>query len=65
MLPIDKVVFILIYVPMGIFVLILSPLLLQKRGRKTTGRIDYAGAISVTAASMLIVYGIVTAEHNG
>lgn len=54
----------LFYVPVGILVLILSPKILQKGTRKK-GRIDYAGAISVTVALMLIVYGIVTAEHNG
>jgi EmrB/QacA subfamily drug resistance transporter len=55
----------LIYVPLGIIVLILSPKLLQKAGRKATGRVDYIGAILVTVSSMLIVYGIVTAEHSG
>lgn len=55
----------LIYVPMGIFVLILSPLLLQKAERKATGRVDYIGAILVSVSLMLIVYGIVTAEHSG
>jgi EmrB/QacA subfamily drug resistance transporter len=54
----------LFYVPVGILVLVMSPKLLQKGTRKV-GRIDYAGAISVTAALILIVYGIVTAEHNG
>lgn len=55
----------LIYVPLGIIVLILAPKLLQKVGRKATGRVDYLGAILVTISSMLIVYGIVTAEHSG
>ncbi|WP_010096263.1 MFS transporter [Ornithinibacillus scapharcae] len=55
----------LIYVPLGIIVLIFSPKLLQKTRRKATGRVDYIGAILVTVSSMLIVYGIVTAEHNG
>jgi EmrB/QacA subfamily drug resistance transporter len=55
----------LIYVPLGIIVLILSPQLLQKVGRKATGRVDYIGAILVTVSSMLIVYGIVTAEQSG
>jgi EmrB/QacA subfamily drug resistance transporter len=54
----------LFYVPVGILVLILSPKILRKGTRKK-GRIDYAGAFSVTAALMLIVYGIVSAEHNG
>lgn len=55
----------LLYVPLGIIVLILSPKLLQKTGRKATGCVDYIGAILVTVSSMLIVYGIVTAEHSG
>lgn len=54
----------LIYVPIGILALILSPGLLQK-GVRRNGRIDYAGAISVTTAIVLFVYGIVIAEHNG
>ncbi|MGG3558760.1 MFS transporter [Peribacillus frigoritolerans] len=54
----------LIYVPIGILVLVLSPGLLQK-GILRKGRIDYAGAISITAAIVLFVFGIVTAEHNG
>ncbi|MFP3918906.1 MFS transporter [Lysinibacillus telephonicus] len=54
----------LFYVPVGILVLILSPKLLQK-GTKKKGKIDYAGAISVTASLIMIVYGIVTAERNG
>lgn len=54
----------LFYVPVSILVLVLSPKLLQK-GTKRIGQIDYAGAFSVTAALILIVYGIVTAEHNG
>ncbi|WP_121613560.1 MFS transporter [Mesobacillus foraminis] len=54
----------LFYVPVGILVLILSPKLLEK-GKRKIGRIDFAGAVSVTAALVLIVYGIVTAEHSG
>lgn len=55
----------LIYVPLGIIVLTLSPKILQEAGRKATGRVDYIGAILVTVSSMLIVYGIVTAEQSG
>jgi EmrB/QacA subfamily drug resistance transporter len=54
----------LIYVPIGILILLLSPGLLQK-GKRLTGRIDYAGAISVTTALVLLVYGIANAEHSG
>ncbi|MCS0788518.1 MFS transporter [Cytobacillus firmus] len=54
----------LIYVPIGILVLVLTPGLI-KQGVRRNGRIDYAGAISVTVAIVLFVYGIVTAEHTG
>lgn len=55
----------LIYVPFGIVVLILSPMFLQKTVRKAAGRVDYLGAILVTVSLMLIVYGIVMAEQLG
>ncbi|GGJ45004.1 MFS transporter [Virgibacillus salexigens] len=54
-----------IYVPLSILVLILSPKLLQKSGQRLKGRIDYVGAALATASLMLIVYGIVSAEHSG
>ncbi|WP_391560284.1 MFS transporter [Robertmurraya sp.] len=54
----------LIYVPIGIFILLLSPGLLQK-GKRMSGRIDYSGAISVTTALVLLVYGVANAEHSG
>lgn len=54
----------LINVPVGIVALLLSPGLLAK-GIRRKGSIDIAGSISVTASLVLIVYGIVTAEHNG
>jgi EmrB/QacA subfamily drug resistance transporter len=54
----------LFYVPVGVIVLLLAPKLLQKYMPKT-GRIDYAGAIAVTTALVLIVFGIVNVEHNG
>ncbi|HZG58737.1 MFS transporter [Paenibacillus sp.] len=54
----------LINVPVGIVAILLSPALLAK-GVRRQGSIDVSGAISVTAALVLIVYGIVTAEHNG
>ncbi|WP_080848181.1 MFS transporter [Cytobacillus gottheilii] len=54
----------LFYVPVGIIVFLLAPKLLKK-GTPKAGRIDYAGAISITASLVLLVYGIVTAEHSG
>ncbi|UQZ33447.1 MFS transporter [Paenibacillus sp. PK3_47] len=54
----------LFYVPVSLFILFLAPKLLQS-GKRKAGRIDYAGAISVTSALVMIVYGIVTAEQKG
>jgi EmrB/QacA subfamily drug resistance transporter len=54
----------LIYVPIGIIILLLSPGLLQK-GMRMSGRIDYSGAISVTTALVLLVYGVANAEQSG
>lgn len=54
----------LINVPVGILALLVSPGLLPK-GKKRKGSIDIIGSLFVTAALVLIVYGIVTAEHNG
>lgn len=54
----------LINVPVGILALLLAPALLT-RGTRKEGSIDVIGSIFVTAAIVLLVYGIVTAEHNG
>ncbi|PAE07585.1 MFS transporter [Terribacillus saccharophilus] len=54
----------LIYVPLGLLVLYLSFRILDKGNRKK-GKIDYAGAITVTAALMLLVFGIVNAQESG
>lgn len=54
----------LINVPVGILALLLAPSLLSK-GQRRKGSIDVAGSIFVTAALVLVVYAIVTAEHNG
>jgi len=54
----------LINVPVGIIALILSPRLLSK-GTRGKGSIDIIGSVFVTAALVLIVYGIVTAEQHG
>ncbi len=54
----------LIYVPFGIIVLLIAPKILQK-GLPKKGHIDYAGAITITAALVLIVYGIINVEHSG
>jgi len=54
----------LINIPVGLLVLAASPPLLSK-GQRRKGGIDLFGALFVTAALILAVYGIVTAEHNG
>ncbi|MCR8641065.1 MFS transporter [Paenibacillus sp. N1-5-1-14] len=54
----------LINVPVGIIALLLAPKLLAK-GTRGKGSIDIIGSIFVTAALVLVVYGIVTAEQNG
>jgi EmrB/QacA subfamily drug resistance transporter len=54
----------LINIPVGLLVLLVSPALLSK-GMLRKGSVDLFGALSVTAALVLAVYGIVTAEHNG
>jgi len=54
----------LINVPVGIIALLIAPGLLAK-GIRRKGSIDIVGSIFVTAALVLLVYGIVTAEHNG
>ena len=54
----------LINVPIGVLVLAATPALLPPvQGRR--GRVDVAGALSVTAALSLAVYGIVTANDRG
>lgn len=54
----------LIYVPLGIVVLLLALKLLPNTVTKS-GKIDYAGAVTITASLVLLVYGIVNAEHSG
>lgn len=54
----------LINVPIGIAVLALTMTLLPK-GTRQQGRVDYLGAISITAVLILLVYAIVTANNVG
>jgi len=54
----------LINVPLGAAVLAFSPMVLQ-RSIPSRGSIDVTGAFSVTAALVLAVYAIVTAEQAG
>jgi EmrB/QacA subfamily drug resistance transporter len=56
----------LINLPIGVAVVLLSLKLLPKAHTVTQpGRIDFAGAITVTAALMLAVYAIVNGNTNG
>jgi EmrB/QacA subfamily drug resistance transporter len=54
----------LVNVPIGIAVLALTRMLLP-HGKRHKGRVDYLGAFSITAALILLVYAIVTANDAG
>jgi EmrB/QacA subfamily drug resistance transporter len=54
----------LINIPVGLIVLVLSPGLLLK-GATRKGKVDILGAILATAALILMVYAIVSAESAG
>ena len=51
--------------PVGVLVYALSVRLLPKQPGFSTGRVDVAGAITVTASLMLAVYAIVNANEEG
>ena len=56
----------LVNVPIGIAVVVLSLRLLPaSRGRTGTGRLDVAGALTVTGSLMLAVYAIVNGNQDG
>jgi EmrB/QacA subfamily drug resistance transporter len=56
----------LVNLPVGIAVFALCLLLLPgERGQAQTGRVDVAGAVTVTAALMLAVYAIVNGNDKG
>jgi EmrB/QacA subfamily drug resistance transporter len=56
----------LVNIPVGAVVFFLSLRLLPtERGPAATGRVDVAGAITVTAALMLVVYAIVNGHEKG
>jgi EmrB/QacA subfamily drug resistance transporter len=54
----------LINVPLGLLVLALIPAVLRKSAR-SSGKVDWFGAITVTGALVTLVYAIVTAETAG
>ena len=56
----------LVNIPVGVAVVVLSLRLLPAApGIKTEGRLDFAGAVTVTTALMLAVYAIVNGNGNG
>jgi EmrB/QacA subfamily drug resistance transporter len=55
----------LVNIPIGIVVVALSLRLLPGARANATGRLDVAGAVTVTAALMLVVYGIVNGNQAG
>jgi EmrB/QacA subfamily drug resistance transporter len=55
----------LVNIPIGIVVVALSLRLLPGAHAHATGRLDVAGAVTVTAALMLVVYGIVNGNQAG
>jgi EmrB/QacA subfamily drug resistance transporter len=55
----------LVNVPVGIAVFALTLVLLPGGRGKATGRLDVAGAVTVTAASMVAVYAIVNGNQAG
>ena len=56
----------LVNLPVGVLVYVLSLRLLPKQpGFAASGRVDIAGAITVTASLMLAVYAIINANENG
>ena len=55
----------LVNVPVGIAVFVLTLVLLPASHRQASGRLDVAGAVTVTAASMVAVYAIVNGNEVG
>ena len=55
----------LVNVPVGLAVFALTLLLLPAARGRATGRLDVAGAVTVTAASMVAVYAIVNGNEVG
>ena len=56
----------LVNLPIGVAVVLLSLRLLPgRRGEAGTGKLDIAGAVTVTASLMLAVYAIVNGNQNG
>jgi EmrB/QacA subfamily drug resistance transporter len=54
-----------INIPIALFVLILAPKLLTESPRGTRTRLDVPGALTVTLALLLLVFGLTTAGEKG
>ena len=52
-------------VPVGIAVLATLPAVVPARPRAGEGRVDLAGAVTVTAATAALIYGLITAGDRG
>jgi EmrB/QacA subfamily drug resistance transporter len=55
----------LVNIPVGVLVYALSVRLLPKAAQTADGRVDYAGAITVTGSLMLAVYAIINGNEQG
>ena len=55
----------LVNLPIGVLVVVLSLRLLPGGAGRGTGKLDVAGALTVTTALMLAVYGVVNAQQKG
>jgi EmrB/QacA subfamily drug resistance transporter len=55
----------LVNLPVGVLVYFLSLRLLPAHGPTATGRVDFAGAITVTGSLMLAVYAIINGNEKG
>ena len=54
-----------INIPIAIFVIILAPKLLTESARGTRTKLDVPGAVTVTLALLLLVFGLTTAGEKG
>jgi EmrB/QacA subfamily drug resistance transporter len=54
-----------INIPIAIFVLVLAPKLLTESARGNKTRLDVPGAVTVTVALLLLVFGLTTAGEKG
>lgn len=55
----------LLNVPIGVAMLLLSPLLLRRDGARTRQRVDVAGALAISGSLVLLVNGVSQAPQSG